>query len=76
MRKSLLAAVTATTAAVLLSGCTGNVERVDGVAEAYAVFKYASSTWSVVSKGSAEICPGAPAEVVKHFRAARYGACR
>jgi hypothetical protein len=43
--------------------------------ESYVVWKHASGTWTVISSGTADICPGVPADVVKHFRAARYGAC-
>ena len=48
--------------------------------EAYAVFKY-DSAWSLVSGGATgDICQGipggVPADVVKRFRSAHYGACR
>ena len=44
--------------------------------ESYVVFHHASGSWSVLSSGTADICPGVPADVVQHFRSARYGACR
>jgi len=48
--------------------------------EGYAVFKY-DSDWSLVSGGATgDLCQGipggVPADVVKHFRSAHYGACR
>ncbi|BCY12919.1 hypothetical protein [Actinoplanes sp. L3-i22] len=43
--------------------------------EEYYVFKYTAGDWSVLSSGTGDICPGVPADVTKHFRAAHYGAC-
>ncbi|MBL7253344.1 hypothetical protein [Paractinoplanes lichenicola] len=43
--------------------------------ESYVVWKHSAGSWSVLSSGTADICPGVPADVVRHFRAARYGAC-
>ena len=43
--------------------------------ESYVVWKYTSGSWAVLSSGTADICPGVPADVIKHFRSARYGAC-
>ncbi|MBU2667912.1 hypothetical protein KOI35_30815 [Actinoplanes bogorensis] len=43
--------------------------------ESYVVWKHASGSWTVLSSGTADICPGVPADVIKHFRSARYGAC-
>ena len=43
--------------------------------ESYVVCKHAAGAWSVLSSGTAGICPGVPDDVVRHFRAARYGAC-
>ncbi|GAB2608272.1 hypothetical protein Aab01nite_61270 [Paractinoplanes abujensis] len=43
--------------------------------ESYVVWKHTAGTWRVLSSGTADICPGVPADVVRHFRAARYGAC-
>ncbi len=34
--------------------------------EQYVVFKFASASWTVHSSGSGDICPGVPADVVKH----------
>jgi hypothetical protein len=44
--------------------------------EQYAVFEYASGSWSFLGSSSADVCDGGvPVDVIKHFRAARYGAC-
>jgi hypothetical protein len=44
--------------------------------ESYVVFKRAAGAWTVLSSGTADICPGVPADVIKRFRSAHYGACR
>jgi hypothetical protein len=44
--------------------------------EEYFVFKYTADSWSVISSATGDICPGVPADVKNHFRAAHYGACR
>jgi len=43
--------------------------------EQYAVFKYDSAGWGLVTVASGDICQGVPADVVKRFRSAHYGAC-
>lgn len=41
-----------------------------------AVFKVTSGEWAIISAGTAQICGDAvPADVVKRFQDARYGAC-
>jgi hypothetical protein len=43
--------------------------------EQYAVFKHVSAGWRPMTVASADICRHVPADVVKHFRSAHYGAC-
>lgn len=44
--------------------------------EQYVIFKYVSGSWSLKGYSSADICDGGvPADVIKRFRRAHYGAC-